>query len=194
MAAILGLLRILGAINTPLLAVGRVIAGAAIGIMVIVILIQVFFRYVLGNALPWPDEAARFLMLWMTGLIAPSAYRQGGFVAIDMVTEALPRRVGEIIILLLLFVALAVLLVGLNFGLSHVQSGWLFNSSSLKIPLNLIGGKTIAIKLAWMYMSLAVGMGLLTLVNIELILRAIARMSDPNWTPPETDGNLIRAE
>jgi len=33
--------------------------------MVIVILLQVFFRYVLNNALPWPDELARFLMLWM---------------------------------------------------------------------------------------------------------------------------------
>ncbi len=162
--------------------------------MVVVILIQVFFRYILGNALPWPDEAARFLMLWMTGLVAPTAYRNGGFVSIDMVTEALPRRVGEIIILVLLIIALGVLLYGVSAGLTHVNSGWLFASSSLKIPLGLIGMQTIAIKLAWMYMSLAVGLVLLTLVNIELILRAVMHMADPDWTPPETDGVLIRAE
>ena len=194
MAVIVGLLRFLAAVNSFILSIGRVIAGAAIGIMVIVILIQVFFRYILGNALPWPDEAARFLMLWMTGLIAPSAYRQGGFVSIDMVTEALPKLIGQTIILVLLIIALAVLLVGFNYGLNHVNSGWLFASSSLKIPLNWFGGELISVKLAWMYMSLAVGMGLLILVNIELILRAILKFIDPNWTPPETDGVLIRAE
>jgi hypothetical protein len=37
----------------------------------------------------------------------------------------------------------------------------------------LIGGKTEAMKLAWMYMSLPVGIFLLILVNIELVLRTI---------------------
>lgn len=194
MTAIKGLLHLLAAVNSFLLRIGRAFAGVAIGIMVIVILIQVFFRYILGNALPWPDEAARFLMLWMTGLVAPTAYRNGGFVSIDMVTEALPRRLGEIIILILLIIALGVLLYGVSAGLTHVNSGWLFASSSLKIPLGLIGMQTVAIKLAWMYMSLAVGLVLLTLVNIELILRAVMHMADPDWTPPETDGVLIRAE
>ena len=49
--------------------------SVTIAIMVIVILLQVFFRYVLNNALPWPDEAARFMMLPLTGLMAPVALR-----------------------------------------------------------------------------------------------------------------------
>ena len=71
------LLKLLVGFNTILLKLGRQLATVAIGLMVIIILIQVFFRYGLNSALPWPDEAARFLMLWMTGLIAPSAYRWG---------------------------------------------------------------------------------------------------------------------
>lgn len=67
-------------VNTFFLRIGRQFAWIAIFLMVVVIMIQVFFRYVLNSALPWPDEVARFLMLWMTGLIAPSAYRWGGFV------------------------------------------------------------------------------------------------------------------
>ena len=74
--------------------------------MVLVILIQVFFRYALNNALPWPDEFARFLMLWMTGFIAPSAYRWGGFVSIDMLKDLLPRKIGLFINLLLLSISL----------------------------------------------------------------------------------------
>lgn len=45
--------------------IGRQLSVFAMGLMVVIILTQVFFRYVLNNALPWPDEAARFLMLWL---------------------------------------------------------------------------------------------------------------------------------
>ena len=88
---LLSFFNILEKINTFFLRIGRQFAWIAIFLMVIVILVQVFFRYVLNNALPWPDEVARFLMLWMTGLIAPSAYRWGGFVSIDLLERFLPK-------------------------------------------------------------------------------------------------------
>jgi TRAP-type C4-dicarboxylate transport system permease small subunit len=107
--------------------------------MVVVIMIQVFFRYVLNSALPWPDEVARFLMLWMTGLIAPSAYRWGGFVSIDMLERFLPKIISTLLTLFLLIVSLFVLIIGLELGLKHINAGWIFNSASIKIPFNLIG-------------------------------------------------------
>lgn len=173
MQVLWGLLRPLQIFNDHVLPVGRWLAVIAMAIMVIVILIQVFFRYVLNNALPWPDEAARFFMLWMTGLIAPTAYRQGGFVAIDMLEQALPRSVGTVLSLVLLLLSLLVLVVACQLGWNHVNSGWLFASSSLRLPLELIGMETIKIKLAWMYMSLFVGIVLLTIVNVELLLRTL---------------------
>ena len=88
-------------INTFFLRIGRQFAWIAIFLMVVVIMIQVFFRYVLNNALPWPDEVARFLMLWMTGLIAPSAYRWGGFVSIDMLERFLPKIISTFLTLFL---------------------------------------------------------------------------------------------
>ena len=165
---------------TLVLRVGRWIATAAIGIMVLIILTQVFFRYVLNNALPWPDEAARFLMLWMTGLMAPSAFRWGGFVAIDMVPEMLPRRLGLILNLAILVVSLSVLIVALQLGIKHINSGWLFNSSSLKVPLHLIGGEAVRLKLAWMYMSIYVGFVGMTVVGVELILKNLHMLIDEN--------------
>ncbi len=160
-------------INTFILRIGRQFAWIAILLMVIVIIIQVFFRYVLNNALPWPDEVARFLMLWMTGLIAPSAYRWGSFVSIDMLQRFLPKTLSNILIFLILIISLTVLLIGFEMGLRHINAGWIFSSSSIKIPYSLLGGKTEAMKLAWMYMSLPVGIFLLILVNIELILRNV---------------------
>ena len=160
-------------INTFILRIGRQIAWMAILLMVIVIIIQVFFRYVLNNALPWPDEVARFLMLWMTGLIAPSAYRWGGFVSIDMLQRFLPKILSNILVFLILIISLTVLLIGFEMGLKHINAGWIFSSSSIKLPYSLLGGKTEAMKLAWMYMSLPIGILLLISVNIELTLKTI---------------------
>ena len=153
--------------------IGRALSVFAIAVMVIVILTQVFFRYVLNNALPWPDEAARFMMLWLTGLMAPVAMRQGGMVAITSVLESFPRLLFKLTSLLLLVMSLMVLIVGVQLGWKHVNSGWLFSSSSLKVPMSLIGMKSFKIKLAWMYMSLFTGVCLMILVNVELILRTL---------------------
>ena len=171
--------------NSTILRIGRQLAWIAIFLMVLVILIQVFFRYILNNALPWPDELARFLMLWMTGFIAPSAYRWGGFVSIEMLPKLLPKLIENILLLILLSLSLFILIIGFQLGLQHIKIGWIFESSSIKIPFHLIGGEQKALKLAWMYMSLPVGIFLLILVNIELILRKLFLILKVNFDSPD---------
>ena len=185
------LLKGLVGFNTIFLRLRRQLAWIAIGLMVIIILIQVFFRYGLNSALPWPDEAARFLMLWMTGFIAPSAYRWGGFVSIEMLVRLMPSRMVKILTLMLLMISLLVLVVGLHFGLKHVASGWLFSSSYMKWPLHLIGMEATRVKLAWMYMSLPVGMAMITLVNVELIIKNFLWLWNPDLELP-TDPDQLK--
>ena len=191
--SLLFIFKYLEIINTFILRIGRQLAWIAILLMVIVIIIQVFFRYVLNNALPWPDEVARFLMLWMTGLIAPSAYRWGGFVSIDMLERFLPKILANLLIFIILLISLAVLFIGFEMGLKHINAGWIFSSSSIKIPFSLIGGKTEAMKLAWMYMSLPIGIFLLILVNIELILRNILSITSKIDLPLDKDKEKLEA-
>lgn len=193
MTVILALLKPLAALNTVLLRMGRTFAWVAMGLMVLIIILQVFFRYIVGNALAWPDEGARFLMLWMAAMIAPSAYRWGGFVSIEMVKDLLPARIGSFLGLLLLAVSLTVLVYGFQLGLNHVKSGWLFNSSSLKLPLEFLGLGLVRIKLAWVYMSLPTGLALMALVNVELCLKAIAHLIDPDVDLPEDHDRMIVA-
>ena len=173
---LLGLLRPLEWINARLTRLGSALGALALALMVGVILVQVFCRYVLNNSLPWPEEASRFLMLWMTGLAAPAVYRQGGFVAIDMLDAALPRRAAAALALVLLVISGLVLAMALHFGWKHVNSGWLFNASSLWVPLDLLGMPAIRVKLASMYMSIFLGFALLMAVNIELILRSLIQL------------------
>ena len=175
-------------VNTRILRLGRQIAWIALAVMVAVILAQVVFRYVFNNALAWPDEAARFLMLWMAALMAPSAMRWGGFVSIDMVPAALPRVPGLILALVLLILSLVVLIVAIGHGYNHTFGfGGNFNSSSLRIPLDWIGFEAIRVKLRYMYASLFVGVILLAVVTVELILRTLIQLVDPEAKLPSAD-------
>ena len=81
----------------------------------------------------------------------------GGFVSIDILERFLPKLLSNLLILFLLTLSLGVLIIGFELGLKHINVGWIFSSASIKIPYHLIGGKAEAIKLAWMYMSLPVG-------------------------------------
>lgn len=176
MGAILAIARLMATVNAPVLAVGRVIGIVAMGLMVLAILVQVFWRYVLSDPLPWPEEAARFLMLWMTGVVAPTAFRRGGFVAIDTIQLALPRFVGGVFTLVLLILSLCVLLVAIRIGWSEVTGfSGRFTTSSLYYPW--FEG-WVKMPRAWMMASLLVGVVLLTMVAIELIARQIALLAD----------------
>lgn len=177
MGALLAVMTPLRLVNEFLLTIGRAIGIVAVAAMVVAILIQVFFRYALNNALPWPDEAARFCMLWMTGLMAPTAFRRGGFVAIDTLVQFLPRTLAAILSLLLLLLSLGVMWVALQIGWSEVNGfAGRFATASLYIPTDFTFENWLRVPRSWMMASLVVGLVLLISVNIELILRTIVKM------------------
>lgn len=171
MGGIIAIARGLGAVNAAALAVGRWVGIGCMALMVVFILVQVFWRYVLSNPLPWPEEAARFLMLWLM-VVAPTALRRGGFVAIDMIQLALPRMVGGILTLVLLALSLLVLVVAVQIGWSEVTGfSGRFKTSSLYYPT---GDGWEKMPRSWMMASLVVGLAMMVFVTIELILRQIA--------------------
>jgi TRAP-type C4-dicarboxylate transport system permease small subunit len=183
--------------NTFVLMIGRWLAIGLLVLMVCFILGQVILRYGFDAAPNWTEEGARFGMLWLTGLMAPTAYRMGGFVSIDMLERALPRVVSGVLTLALLGVSLWVLVIMLDRGIyNHVFSlSGRGNSAALRLPLDWIGGERIRFKLSWAYASLATGIALLILVNIELVLRQIitlfGRGNDLNSL---SDGDMVRAD
>ncbi len=176
MAVLFGLLWPLQRVNDALLAAGRALAVAALAIMVCLILAQIFFRYFVGDALNWTEEAARFGMLWMVGLMAPLAYRLGGFVSIDMLERALPRRGAALLSLILLSMSFAVLVVMAEKGWNnHVDTmSGRGCSSSLRWPFGIeIGRCGVRFANSYQYASLFVGCVLMLLVSAELIIRQV---------------------
>ncbi|MCU0816555.1 MAG: TRAP transporter small permease subunit [Cypionkella sp.] len=177
MGVVIGLVNAIGLANGAALALGRWLGALAMALMVLAILVQVFFRYVLNSALPWPEEAARFLMLWATGLMAPTALRRGGFVSIDMIVRLLPRMVATVLAAVLLLCAILLLSVGLTIAWSEVTGiGGRFETDSLWVPVSLDLSVWMKAPKAWMMASMLVGVFLLLTVSVELFLRNLVVM------------------
>lgn len=202
MTVLLGAAHLWGSANAGLLWVGRWLAVGCLGLMVVIILAQVFARYALNNAMPWPDEAARFFMLWMTGMMAPTALRRGGFVAIDMVVLMLPRVVASVLMLALFGVATMVLLVAAQLGWSEVTGfGGSFKTASLMtvLAIDFVDGfPFLGVEWGWqpmprshMMASLMVGVWMMLSVTGELILRQIITMMGHGDALPEIPENAM---
>ncbi|MGB1012205.1 MAG: TRAP transporter small permease [Thiolinea sp.] len=156
-------------INSVLLFIGRQLAWICVALMTIIILMQVYYRYIENNALPWPEEAARALMIWMTAFAAPTAYRHGGFVSIDMLQEYLPKLLRSILIITLLLIAGVILAKMVELGINFFERGFRTYTASIRFPWD----QTEKLKRAWIYLAMPVCFAGMLLVNIELLLREI---------------------
>lgn len=161
MIVLMSLVKYLSSFNLMLHKVGRNIAWVLVALMISVILLQVFFRYVLNNALPWPEEAARALMIWMMAVVAGEAYRKGSFVAIDMLILALPDKIASLLKLALYLLAGLVLFKLFTLGIDFFERGFRSRAASIHISR------------AWIYLAMPVCFFTMLLSNIELVLREI---------------------
>ena len=62
--------------------------------MVVVVFLQVVLRSVVGTALNWSEEVARYLMIWCTGFGISICVRTGANIGIQAIVDALPKKVG----------------------------------------------------------------------------------------------------
>ncbi|MGY9050324.1 MAG: TRAP transporter small permease, partial [Rhodobacterales bacterium] len=58
--------------------------------MTLIVGANISLRYLTAHSLPWADEAARYLMIWMTFSGAGLVLRSGGHVAITNLQDTLP--------------------------------------------------------------------------------------------------------
>ena len=96
-------------------------AGLALGlVMIVVVVYQVIARYSPVPLAPWTEEAARFLFIWTTALIAGPAYHRGAYVGVDLVPSLLPDRVfaiwARVIHVLVIAFAVILMLKGFELG------------------------------------------------------------------------------
>ena len=147
----------------------RLLAGALLIAVFAVIIFQIFTRYVLAAPLPWTEEIARLLVVWLTFVGAGFVSSRNAHIAVDILAVYLPRRLATAsqIFALLLVVAAAGYMVWAALSLMVLTGPLEMTASSLPMPL--------------LYGAVLVGYLMIlghTLLNIALHLRHSEEIPD----------------
>lgn len=65
--------------------------------MVIAIWISVFTRYVMGDAVAWGEQIAKYLMIWAAMIGSSLAVREGAHIAVTLLVDRLPFAFARIL-------------------------------------------------------------------------------------------------
>lgn len=135
----------------------------------LLIFVQVFTRYVLGNSLTWTELAARYLFIWMIMLFVPIVTRGMENLSFDVILGKLPKKVKDITITIsdAAVCAFAVYWFYWSTQLCIVSQGRIFQG--LHIAKN------------WVYAAQPVGAFLLFLFSVELVIIRIKHITETNY-------------
>ncbi len=84
-----------------------------LALMSIIIVLQVFFRYVLNNSLSWSEELARYLFIWMIYVGISYGVKLDKHICVDAVYTFMPKGIkrGYAIVAYVLFLIFAVAII-----------------------------------------------------------------------------------
>lgn len=129
---------------------------------------QVFFRYVLNNALSWSEEASLWMMVWITFIILPVAYRKGLNISMMLFRDMLNRNRGEYFIRCVFHSIVIVISV------VCLYQAWIMLKAGMRIEL-----PALEVSKAWVYAIMPPAWILLILAAIEKIIKDSTGIIDP---------------
>lgn len=120
-------------------------------VMSVIVLLQVFFRFVIYVPFPWSEEISRYLMIWLGMLGSFVALRKGRHIGVTFLMERLPAAAHRVLAPLVQAALIGFLAV-------ITREGWdlaLFNASQ-KSP-------ALMVPMIFPYLAIPVGAALMVL-------------------------------
>ncbi len=140
-----------------------------LGAMIIVVFLQVFFRFVIKGSLPWSEELSRYLMVWAVFIGASMGAKAGAHIGVGAFVSLFPKKLRMVAVLLSGFLSvlfcLIILVLSFKVVLSIKAAGQL--SPAMEIPMY------------WAYLAVPVGM---LLMGIRFIQATVGKFKEEGTT------------
>lgn len=136
--------------------------------MAVIVLLGVWYRYVVQRALPWYDEFAEFLLVWLTFYGSVLAAHRGAHIGFETLLDYVPpalRRMSLVLSDLIVLVIQAALVI---YGWKLVQAASFDTAISFR-----------ALRLSWVYSAIPISAGLIFLVNLPRVLLRMTSRDAP---------------
>ena len=131
-------------------------------LMVVIIFMQVFTRFVFSFSFRWAEELGRYLVIWMVFLAGCSALRKGQLVGIKFVVEKMPKKYKVLIELISNILILFFLFIMTSFGTQLVQ----FNLARKQLS------PALRIPIGWIYLAIPTsGIIMIIFISYDLLFK-----------------------
>lgn len=135
-----------------------IIIASMLAILVVTCL-QVFMRFIMGNPLPWPEELARYAMIWASLLAAVYVQLDRGHLGIDFFVLKLPKKAAIVVRILMNVLIIVFMIAAISSGINEAYT--------------LMGMKTGALQISRgiPYLAVPVSCSLFVIVTLVLIFK-----------------------
>lgn len=111
--------------------------------MIVSIWMSVFTRYVMGDAILWGEQVAKYLMIWAAMIGSSLAIREGAHIAVTVLVDRLPEVLAKVCFVAAFIISSTFLCVAIYFGYfwavgAAVQSDPSVWNMPLSIPYSAI--------------------------------------------------------
>ncbi|NYF23728.1 TRAP transporter small permease [Sporosarcina sp. JAI121] len=136
-------------------------------VMAVVVMMQVLVRFVFEQfSIPWSEEIAKYLMIWLTFVGSAIATRKAKLIAIDSVVFALSERWGKILKFLAHIISLIFYVILLVVGIEWFQFGFTETAPVTKISK------------AYVYAAMMVGAVLMIINTVTYLIETFHNGED----------------
>ena len=132
----------------------KILAAAAMFLMIAIVAVCVVKRYCFGTSFIWSDELVRYLMIWSTFLGAAVGFRHFDLVLLDLFIGLLPKKFASFLTIIVHFVTLV--LIGYVF---YISFNYTFSPA-----VALKNSTGLGISMLYPFLALPVGFGLMLFV------------------------------
>ena len=127
--------------------------------MVVIIFLEIIFRYILKIPMVWSEQTASYIMIWLAFLSSAIAFRQGAHIGMTLLSDRLKGRLKKAADQTLHLLVLVFLLFLAYWGFKHA-----FDVRQQHSPV------VFNMSMSWAYLALPVGAILMIVQNLNIIL------------------------
>lgn len=137
------------------------IVVVALSLMIVVVGLQVFFRFVIKGSLPWSEELSRYLMIWTVYIGASLGAKEGAHIGVEAFISFLPKKLYKFACLVAGIISIIFCIVIAMLSFKVVQG--IYNAGQLSPAME--------IPMWWAYGAIPVGSVLMAISFLHASLR-----------------------
>jgi len=143
------------------------IAGTLFAVTMVLVIMNVFTRYVFNFVIAWSEEVATSCFVYTVFIGAAWCLRTRQHVGVDLLVERLPGKVREVVHLLTDIVIFA-----LNSYITYLSVLFMRSSKAKTMPI-------LKISVNYLYAALLIGFGLMAIYSLIHCIEDIKQMANP---------------